>query len=80
MGRFTWSIFYLSYCFYKTFISAGTHLAPSIKVAEAAKIIENVQRDVNISLMNEIAIIFNRIGIDTSEVLKACKIPLFAPA
>ncbi len=56
---------------YKTIIKAGTYLAPSIKVAEASKIIENVQRDVNISLMNEIAIIFNRIGIDTSDVLKA---------
>ena len=56
---------------YKTIIKAGTYLAPSIKVAEASKIIENVQRDVNISLINEIAIIFNRIGIDTSEVLKA---------
>ncbi len=56
---------------YKKIIKAGTYLAPSIKVAEASKIIENVQRDVNISLMNEIAIIFNRIGIDTSEVLKA---------
>ncbi len=56
---------------YKTIIKAGTYLAPSIKVAEASKIIENVQRDVNISLINEIAIIFNRIGIDTSEVLEA---------
>ena len=56
---------------YKKIIKAGTHLAPSIKVAEASKIIENVQRDVNISLMNELAIIFNKIGIDTSDVLKA---------
>ena len=56
---------------YKKIIEAGTHLAPSIKVAEASKIIENVQRDVNISLMNELAIIFNKIGIDTSDVLKA---------
>ena len=56
---------------YKKIIQAGTHLAPSIKVAEASKIIENVQRDVNISLMNELAIIFNKIGIDTTDVLKA---------
>ena len=56
---------------YKKIIKAGTHLAPSIMVAEASKIIENVQRDVNISLMNEFAIIFNKIGIDTSDVLKA---------
>ena len=56
---------------YKKIIEAGTYLAPSIKVAEASKIIENVQRDVNISLMNELAIIFNKIGIDTSDVLKA---------
>ena len=56
---------------YKKIIKAGTYLAPSIKVAEASKIIENVQRDVNISLMNELAIIFNKIGIDTSDVLKA---------
>ncbi len=56
---------------YKKIIKAGTYLAPSIMVAEASKIIENVQRDVNISLINEIAIIFNRIGIDTTEVLKA---------
>jgi|TARA_B100001250_G_scaffold112819_1_gene95369 UDP-N-acetyl-D-glucosamine/UDP-N-acetyl-D-galactosamine dehydrogenase len=56
---------------YKKIIKAGTYLAPSIKVAEASKIIENVQRDVNISLMNELAIIFNRINVDTSEVLKA---------
>ena len=56
---------------YKKIIQAGTHLAPSIKVAEASKIIENVQRDVNISLMNELAIIFNKIRIDTSDVLKA---------
>ena len=56
---------------YKKIIEAGTHLAPSIKVAEASKIIENVQRDVNISLMNELAIIFNKMGIDTTDVLKA---------
>ena len=56
---------------YKKIIKAGTYLAPSIKVAEASKIIENIQRDVNISLMNELAIIFNIIKVDTSEVLKA---------
>ncbi len=56
---------------YKKIIEAGTHLAPSIKVAEASKIIENVQRDVNISLINELAIIFNKIGVDTNDVLKA---------
>ena len=56
---------------YKKIIDAGTHLAPSIKVAEASKIIENVQRDVNISLMNELAIIFNKLELDTSDVLKA---------
>ena len=56
---------------YKKIIKAGTHLAPSIKIAEASKIIENVQRDVNISLMNELAIIFNKMGIDTTDVLKA---------
>ena len=56
---------------YKSIITAGTHLAPSIKVAEAAKVIENTQRDVNIALMNELAIIFDKIGIDTNEVLEA---------
>ena len=56
---------------YKKIIDAGTHLAPSIKIAEASKIIENVQRDVNISLMNELAIIFNKLELDTSDVLKA---------
>ena len=56
---------------YKKIIKAGTHLAPSIKVAEASKIIENVQRDVNISLMNELSIIFNKMNIDTDDVLKA---------
>ena len=56
---------------YKKIIEAGTHLAPSIKVAEASKIIENVQRDVNISLMNELAIIFNKMKIDTADVLKS---------
>jgi UDP-N-acetyl-D-galactosamine dehydrogenase len=56
---------------YKSIISAGTHKASSIKVAEAAKIIENTQRDVNIALINELALIFNKLGIDTEEVLLA---------
>lgn len=56
---------------YKTIITAGTHKASSIKVAEAAKVIENTQRDVNIALMNEMALIFNKLNIDTEEVLKA---------
>ncbi|WP_405229923.1 Vi polysaccharide biosynthesis UDP-N-acetylglucosamine C-6 dehydrogenase TviB [Lentisalinibacter sediminis] len=56
---------------YKTIITAGTHLASSIKVAEAAKVIENTQRDLNIALINELALIFDRIGIDTEEVLIA---------
>lgn len=56
---------------YKTIIKAGTHKASSIKVAEAAKVIENAQRDVNISFVNELALIFDRIGIDTNEVLEA---------
>ena len=55
---------------YKSIISAGTFKASCIKVAEAAKVIENTQRDVNIGLINELAIIFNRLGIDTEEVLK----------
>jgi UDP-N-acetyl-D-galactosamine dehydrogenase len=56
---------------YKSIITAGTHLASSIKVAEAAKVIENTQRDVNIALINELAMIFDRVGIDTEEVLEA---------
>ncbi len=56
---------------YKRIITAGTHKASSIKVAEAAKVIENTQRDVNIALINELAMIFDRVGIDTEEVLKA---------
>ncbi len=56
---------------YKKIIKAGTHLAPSLKVAEAAKVIENAQRDVNISFVNELALIFDRVGIDTHEVLEA---------
>jgi UDP-N-acetyl-D-glucosamine/UDP-N-acetyl-D-galactosamine dehydrogenase len=56
---------------YETIITAGVHRASSIKVAEAAKVIENTQRDLNIALMNELAIIFDKIGIDTLEVLQA---------
>ena len=56
---------------YRAIISAGTHKASSIKVAEAAKVIENTQRDVNIALINELAMIFERVGIDTEEVLEA---------
>jgi UDP-N-acetyl-D-galactosamine dehydrogenase len=56
---------------YRTIITAGTYKAPSIKVAEAAKVIENTQRDINIALINELAIIFNKLDIDTLEVLEA---------
>lgn len=56
---------------YKTIITAGTHKASSIKVAEAAKVIENTQRDLNIALINELSLIFNKLGIDTLEVLEA---------
>ncbi|EHU3217355.1 TPA: Vi polysaccharide biosynthesis UDP-N-acetylglucosamine C-6 dehydrogenase TviB [Acinetobacter baumannii] len=56
---------------YNLVVEAGTHKAPSIKVAEAAKVIENTQRDVNIALINELALIFNKMGIDTEDVLKA---------
>jgi UDP-N-acetyl-D-galactosamine dehydrogenase len=56
---------------YASIVTAGTHLAPSIKVAEAAKVIENTQRDVNIGLVNELALIFERLGIDTGDVLAA---------
>lgn len=56
---------------YGLVVTAGTHLAPSIKVAEAAKVIENTQRDVNIALVNELALVFNRLGIDTHDVLEA---------
>ena len=56
---------------YRQIISAGTHKASSIKVAEAAKVIENTQRDLNIALMNELSLIFNKLGIDTQEVLEA---------
>jgi len=58
-------------CLYKSIITAGTHKASSIRVAEAAKVIENTQRDLNIALINELAIIFNKLGIDTEEVLLA---------
>ena len=56
---------------YETIVQPGVHRASSIKVAEAAKVIENTQRDLNIALMNELAIIFDKLGIDTSEVLEA---------
>ncbi len=56
---------------YTDIVTAGTHKARSIKVAEAAKVIENIQRDVNIALMNELSLIFHRLGIDTLEVLEA---------
>ena len=56
---------------YLSIITAGTHKAPSIKAAEAAKVIENTQRDVNIALVNELSLIFNRMGIDTLDVLEA---------
>lgn len=58
---------------YASIITAGTHLAPSIEVAEAAKVIENAQRDLNIAFMNELAIIFHRLGIDTGAVLEAAQ-------
>ncbi len=58
-------------CLYSSIIVAGTHKAPSIQVAEAAKVIENTQRDLNIALINELAIIFNKMGINTLDVLEA---------
>jgi UDP-N-acetyl-D-galactosamine dehydrogenase len=57
--------------FYGSIITAGTHPAPSLKVAEAAKVIENTQRDLNIALVNELALIFHKLGIDTLDVLEA---------
>ncbi|WP_425390043.1 nucleotide sugar dehydrogenase [Ekhidna sp.] len=57
--------------FYRSFITAGTHKTSSIKVAEAAKVIENSQRDINIAFVNELALIFDRLGVDTNEVLEA---------
>lgn len=56
---------------YASIITAGTHLVPTIKVAEAAKVIENSQRDINIAFVNELAVIFNKLGIDTNAVLEA---------
>ncbi len=56
---------------YRSIVAAGTHVASSIRVAEAAKVIENTQRDVNIALINELAMIFGRLGIDTEQVLEA---------
>ena len=56
---------------YETVIKAGTYKASSIKVAEAAKVIENTQRDLNIALVNELALIFDKLNIDTEEVLNA---------
>lgn len=58
---------------YRTIITAGTHKAESIRVAEAAKVIENTQRDINIALINELSIVFNKLGIDTEAVLKAAE-------
>ena len=58
---------------YNEIITAGTHMAPSIKVAEAAKVIENTQRDLNIALMNELSVLFNKMKIDTHDVLKAAE-------
>ena len=60
-------------CLYNLIIVAGTHLAPSIRVAEAAKVIENTQRDLNIALVNELALIFERMNIDTEDVLAAAR-------
>ena len=57
--------------FYSSVIDAGTHMAPSIQVAEAAKVIENIQRDLNIALVNELSLIFSKLEIDTSDVLDA---------
>ncbi|WP_448518571.1 nucleotide sugar dehydrogenase [Rhodoflexus sp.] len=58
---------------YDSIIDAGTHLAPSIKVAEASKVIENAQRDINIAFVNELALIFDRLGIDTKDVLTSAR-------
>src|SRR5690606_1490927 len=55
---------------YGSIITAGTHKASSLKVAEAAKVIENTQRDLNIALVNDLAMLFNKLGIDTLEVLE----------
>ena len=56
---------------YSSIIDAGTHMASSIKIAEAAKVIENTQRDINIALVNELSMLFNQMNIDTTEVLEA---------
>jgi len=69
-GQDTESLERIAYL-YERIITAGVHRAPSIKVAEAAKVIENTQRDLNIALMNELALIFNQIGVDTLDVLEA---------
>ena len=58
---------------YSSIVTAGTYKASSIRVAEAAKVIENVQRDVNIALINELAILFDKLKIDTEEVLEAAE-------
>ena len=58
-------------CFYRSFVKAGTHRAPSIRVAEAAKVIENIQRDINIALMNEFSQLFNLMNLDTADILEA---------
>ena len=63
--------------FYASVVAAGVFRASSIKVAEAAKVIENTQRDLNIALMNELALIFNRMGIDTEEVLVVASHPRY---
>ena len=65
---------------YGSIVTAGTHKASSIRVAEAAKVIENTQRDVNIALINELALIFNRLGIDTEEVLHGGRHAMEFPA
>lgn len=67
----TSEIAYLVDALYNEIITAGTHKAESIKVAEAAKVIENTRRDLNIALINELALIFNKMGIDTEAVLEA---------
>ena len=57
----------------KEIVVAGTHKTKSIKIAEAAKVIENTQRDLNIALINELALIFNKLNIDTEAVLRSCR-------
>ena len=65
---------------YGSVVKAGIHRAPSIKVAEAAKVIENTQRDLNIAFMNELSLIFHRLGIDTGDVLAAARDEMEFPA